>query len=195
MNFLAHAFLSGTDEKILAGNFFADFIKGKQALAGIDPAIVRGIALHRQIDAFTDTHVIVSQSKNRLRTKYRHYAGVIVDVFYDHFLARNWSEYHRQPLPAYTQAVYKTIHKYLSDSPSGFSYMFHYMEKSDWLFNYSKVEGISRALSGMSQRTPYESKMDQAVQDLKAYYDDFEKEFKSFFPELERFCLNWLEKN
>src|SRR5688572_23110697 len=109
MNFLAHAYLSGDDEHVMAGNFFADFVKGKQALQAFDTGIARGIALHRQIDSFTDTHAIVAESKKRLKPKYRHYAAVIVDVFYDHFLARNWNDYHHQPLEIYVRGVYATL--------------------------------------------------------------------------------------
>jgi acyl carrier protein phosphodiesterase len=192
MNFLAHAFLSGTDEQLLVGNFFADFIKGRAALAEFEPGIARGILLHRQIDSFTDTHPLVAQSKNRLRPKYRHYSGVIVDVFYDHFLARNWNNYHKQALEPYTLSVYRVIHRYLDSGPADFRYMFSYMEKSNWLFHYSKVEGISRALSGMAQRTPYLSKMNEAPTELISHYEKFEAEFLAFFPELQAHCTNWL---
>lgn len=192
MNFLAHAFLSGTDEKILVGNFFADFVKGKEILTTIDPLIVRGISLHRQIDSFTDTHPIVSQSKNRLRSKYRHYSGVIVDVFYDHFLAKNWSIYHDQKLEPYTQHVYSIIRQHLNEAPTDFAYMFSYMEKNNWLLGYAYVEGIRRALSGMSQRTPYLSKMEEAHEELTSHFEAFENEFKTFFPELQAHCLRWL---
>src|SRR5688572_5263038 len=98
MNFLAHAYLSPVNEKILLGNFIGDFIKGRQALNKFDPEIIRGVELHRAIDEFTDDHPTVHQSKDRLRASYRHYAGVIVDVFYDHFLATHWSLFHSDPL-------------------------------------------------------------------------------------------------
>jgi acyl carrier protein phosphodiesterase len=191
MNFLAHAYLSGEDEKLMAGNFFADFVKGKQALKLIDPDVAKGIALHRQIDAFTDTHAIVGESKKRLRPKYRHYAAVIVDVFYDHYLAKNWANYHHLPLDQYVKVVYKNINRNLHLAPPDFPFMFQYMEKGNWLLNYSKVEGIGRSLTGMSQRTMYESKMDEAVDDLINDYENFDVEFKEFFPELITFCQKW----
>src|SRR6188768_77560 len=99
MNFLAHLYLSGNDNKIMVGNFIADFVKGRVALNQFEPAIIRGIELHRAIDEYTDNHPVVTISKNRLRPTYRHYSGVIVDVFYDHFLARNWNTYHSDLLP------------------------------------------------------------------------------------------------
>lgn len=182
MNFLAHAYLSGDHPKILVGNFIADFVKGRQALSKFEQTIAKGIELHRLIDAFTDDHMIVDESKKRLRPKYRHYAAVIVDVFYDHFLAKNWNDYHPAPLADFADHVYKTIDSFHSVTPEGIHHMLPYMVSGNWLVNYSKIEGIHQALTGMSRRTPYESKMNEAVQDLRDHYALFEAEFHSFFP-------------
>jgi acyl carrier protein phosphodiesterase len=195
MNFLAHIYLSGDDQKLMVGNFIADFVKGRNALAQFEPAIVRGIELHRTIDEFTDTHPIVSESKNRLRPKYRHYSGVIVDVFYDHFLSKNWNSYHDELLSDFADQVYSTIQSFDPILPSDVKYMLPYMIKGNWLVNYSKLEGIHRALSGMSHRTPYDSKMEQAVTDLEKHYEEFGAEFKAFFPALEKCCAEWLSAN
>ena len=97
MNFLAHLYLSGDNEDLIIGNFIADMVKGRQ-IENFQEEVVKGIELHRKIDYFTDNHAIVDQSKRRLRNKYRLYSGVIVDMFYDHYLAANWSEYSRIPL-------------------------------------------------------------------------------------------------
>jgi acyl carrier protein phosphodiesterase len=195
MNFLAHLYLSGDDQKIMVGNFIADFVKGRSALAQFEPAIVRGIELHRAIDEFTDSHPTVSESKNRLRPKYRHYSGVIVDVFYDHFLSHNWLSYHTELLPDFADKAYSIIQSFEPILPQDVKYMLPYMIKGNWLVNYSKLEGIHRALSGMSRRTPYESKMEEAVADLEKHYVEFGAEFKAFFPELEQHCATWLTKN
>jgi acyl carrier protein phosphodiesterase len=188
MNFLAHQYLSGENTDLMVGNFIADFVKGKIALQGFDKEIIKGIELHRAIDEFTDTHSVVTQSKNRLRPKYRHYSGVIVDVFYDHFLAKNWQSYHTTPLTDFAENVYRTITSYDSILPENVKRMLPYMIKGNWLVNYSKTEGIHRALSGMASRSPYASKMDEAVDDLVLSYDEFQKEFETFFPELKKFA-------
>lgn len=188
MNFLAHLYLSGDNTKLMVGNFIADFVKGKTALEKFETGIVKGIELHRAIDEFTDTHPIVSQSKDRLRPKYRHYSGVIVDVFYDHFLSKNWNEYSDTLLVDYAAHAYSTIESFDAILPPDVRHILPYMKKGNWLVNYGKVEGINRALSGMAQRTPYESKMDEATGDLIKNYDDFKKEFDGFFPELKEFC-------
>lgn len=192
MNFLAHIYLSGDNQKILVGNFIADFVKGRTALAQFEPEIITGIELHRGIDEFTDSHPVVGQSKNRLRNKYRHYAGVIVDVFYDHFLARNWSSYHNELLPDYADKAYGIIQSYDSILPQDVKFMLPYMIKGNWLVNYSKLEGIHKALSGMSRRTPYESKMDESVVDLERDYEEYKKEFEEFFPQLVEFSKKFL---
>lgn len=178
----------------MVGNFIGDFVKGRNALEKFDPEIARGIQLHRSIDAFTDTHPVVTQSKNRLRPKYRHYAGVIVDVFYDHFLASNWSLYHAEPLPMYATRVYRLIESFDPILPQEVKYMLPYMVSGNWLVNYAGLEGIHRALSGMARRTSFNSKMEEAVHDLKANFDDFKKEFDAFFPELGAYCKSKIER-
>lgn len=194
MNFLAHLYLSGNDTSVMLGNFIGDFIKGKNLLEKVGSEIVRGIELHREIDFFTDQHPIVTESKKRLRPKYRHYSGVIVDVFYDHFLARNWNDYHPQLLPDYADHVYEIIQKNALLLPERVNLMMPYMIKGNWLVNYAKLEGIHRALTGMARRTPYESKMDESVVDLQENYEKFKTEFTTFFPELEKHCNDWLEE-
>lgn len=192
MNFLAHAYLSGDNEKILLGNFMGDFIKGKQALNKFDAEIIRGVELHRAIDEFTDNHPVVDESKNRLRPIYRHYAGVIVDVFYDHFLANQWSTFHHQALETFALNTYSTVGKFSAILPAGLKRMLPYMIDGNWLVGYTQIEGIHRALSGMASRTPYLSRMEHASQDLRRHYDQFNAEFQTFFPQLKAFSENWL---
>ena len=194
MNFLAHLYLSGDQPKIMVGNFIADFVKGRNVRERYEPPIALGIELHREIDFFTDQHPVVAQSKNRLRAKYRHYSAVIVDVFYDHFLANQWDKFHEQLLPDFADQAYDTLTNHLSISPEGVKFMLPYMIKGNWLVNYARLEGIHRALTGMSRRTPYESKMDEAIVDLKNHYLEFENEFHQFFPDLKSFAIEWLKK-
>ena len=193
MNFLAHIYLSGHNERVMVGNFIGDFVKGRNALAHYEREIVLGVELHRSIDQFTDTHKVVSESKNRLRPKYRHYSGVIVDVFYDHFLAKDWPNFHSELLPDFAERTYHTIEKFDPILPQAVKYMLPYMTKGNWLVNYSKVEGIHRALSGMARRTSHESKMDEAMGDLVKHYEEFRKEFYEFFPQLKLHCETWIK--
>jgi acyl carrier protein phosphodiesterase len=188
MNFLAHAYLSGESKNILMGNLIGDFIKGRKALNRYEKEVIRGVELHRAIDEFTDTHPVVRESKDRLRPKYRHYSAVIVDVFYDHFLAANWANFHAASLEEFASKTYATLSASASVLPLAFQRMLPYMIKGNWLVNYAKIDGIHRALSGMAGRTPYPSKMDRASSDLRDHYADFGDEFQRFFPELVVFC-------
>jgi acyl carrier protein phosphodiesterase len=192
LNFLAHIFLSGDRPKIMVGNFIGDFVKGKNLHERFEPEIVRGIELHRAIDEFTDDHSVVLESKKRLRAKYRHYSAVIVDVFYDHYLARNWHRYHTTDLPVYAEAAYATLNEFHAVLPDQVNQMLPYMIKGNWLVNYGRVEGIQRALTGMSRRTRFDSKMDESINDLREFYNEFEEEFLRFFPDLQQHAAAFL---
>lgn len=193
MNYLAHTYLSHNNEDILIGNFIADHVKGK-AILNFSDKIRTGIVLHREIDQFTDSHPIFLKSKKRLANKYRKYAGVIVDMFYDHFLAANWKDYTDEDLEKYTKRVYKILMKKYLILPTKTKYILPFMAKSNWLMNYGTFEGIHRALSGMAKRTPYESGMERATGDLKKDYELYKKEFREFFPEVISFSLKRIEE-
>lgn len=195
MNFLAHVYLSGNDEPAMVGNFIGDFVKGRNLTEQYGEGIARGIELHRAIDEFTDRHPIVKQSKARLWPTYRHYSAVIVDIFYDHYLAAGWSTYSDEPLEKYAERVYAIMARHDPILPEQVRHMLGYMSRGNWLVGYSYVEGIRRALTGMSRRATFESKMEQAVIDLKLHYEEFQSDFGQFFPELEAFSANWRSKN
>ena len=195
MNFLAHLYLSGDNDKIKLGNFIGDFVKGKDLTERFGKEIAKGIALHREIDWFTDHHETVKESKVRLREKYRHYSGVIVDIFYDHFLAKHWSDYSEEFLPDYAERCYSMIQAHDPILPQDVKFMMPYMMKGNWLVNYAKLEGIHRALSGMARRARFDSKMDEAIEDLRKNYTEFESEFNVFFPQLKTFSADWIKTN
>lgn len=192
MNFLAHAYLSGENSKVLLGNFMGDFIKGRQALNELEPEMIRGVELHRAIDEFTDNHPIVHESKQRLRSRYRHYASVIVDVYYDHFLAVHWKRYHGEPLESFAASTYDTVQKFPQFLPLPFRNMLPYMISGNWLVGYRDISGIHRALSGMASRTSYDSHMEHASEELRKHYQKFQDEFLMFFPKLKAFAEEWL---
>ncbi|CAM1371456.1 ACP phosphodiesterase [Tenacibaculum litopenaei] len=193
MNFLAHLYLSADNTEIMIGNFIADHIKGSK-FTQYTPDIQRGIRLHRAIDSFTDTHDIVRQSKRRLDKRYGHYSGVIIDIFYDHFLAINWRQYSEIPLETYVQSVYRLLNQHLDILPVKTQEMLPYMIKYNWLYNYQFAKGIQEVLNGMNRRTQGKSKMNLASQDLLEHYDDFNKDFKLFFEHLREHSIKTLEE-
>ncbi|NQX76905.1 acyl carrier protein phosphodiesterase [Gilvibacter sp.] len=183
MNYLAHIYLSGGDPEVTVGNFIADAVKGKDYL-NYSEGIQRGIILHRAIDTFTDSHPIVKQSSKRLHKKYGHYSGVIVDILYDHFLAANWSDYSDQPLDQYVQAFYDLLQAHHDIVPERIQKIMPIMFAHNWLLSYATVEGIGKILFQMNRRTKNRSKMNFAILELEAHYDEFYEEFTTFFAEL-----------
>jgi acyl carrier protein phosphodiesterase len=183
MNFLAHIYLSGNDDEIIIGNFIADHVKGSGTKKFSDK-IQAGIKLHREIDKFTDAHPEFLKSKKRLAETYRKYAGVVVDMYYDHFLSANWSDYSEEDLDTYTHRIFKIISKRYLILPFKTQQILPFMVKSNWLKAYGSFEGLNRALSGMARRTPFNSKMEHAVDDLKKDYSKYQDEFRVFFPQI-----------
>ena len=183
MNFLAHLYLSKDNKNILIGNFISDAIKGKQ-YKKYPKEIQVGILLHREIDTFTDTHPIVKKSMRRLNKRYRHYNGVIIDILYDHFLAKNWSNYSEIPLELYAENIYSFLNKNIATFPDELQHLLPNMIQYNWLVNYASLEGIERVLKGMNKRTKGISQMDLAIEDLKLHYTEFEQDFTLYFEEL-----------
>ena len=183
MNFLAHIYLSGENDLITIGNFIADGIKGKD-YKKYPRDVQTGILLHREIDTYTDTHDTVRQSTRRLHDKYGHYSGVIVDILYDHFLAKNWIKYSSIPLDLYVQLFYDSLETHYDLLPIKIKQMIPFMVTNNWLLSYASVDGISRVLDGMNRRTKNRSGMNQAINELEAFYRQFENEFSEFFNEL-----------
>ncbi len=183
MNFLAHIYLSFDDDEIALGNFMADSIRGNK-FKHLPQMVQKGILLHREIDTYTDAHAIPKKSSKRLHKNYSHYSRVIVDIFYDHFLAKNWENYSKVPLKIYVDRFYDLLEENFEMLPQGVQRMMPYMIADNWLYNYSKMKGIARVLNGMNRRTKNKSKMNFAILDLEEHYDDFESEFTEFFEEL-----------
>ena len=189
MNYLAHFFLSGNSPDLLIGNFIADSVKGNKH--NLYPeGIQKGILMHRSIDHFTDTHAVTARSKARLRARFNHYSGVITDVFYDHFLARDWNQFSDETLAVYADRIYSFLELHSDDFPEKPRFMLPFMKEHNWLLAYSEIEGIRTVLTGMSRRTKFESGMEFAADALEENYKLFEEDFRDFFPEI----VNFTEK-
>lgn len=183
MNYLAHIYLSNDNEDIQLGNFFADSVKGKTYL-NYPLEIQKGILLHRFIDSFTDDHAQFRKSKRRLDPRYGLYKGIIIDIFFDHFLAKNWAEYSSRSLRDFTQQFYRNLKGNFDLLPERTKGMVPYLIDQNWLESYAKFEGIEAVLKGMNRRTQNRSKMDLAMTDLHLHYPYFEEDFSIFFPDL-----------
>ena len=193
MNYLAHIYLSGENDLVTIGNFIADSVKGKD-YKNYPIDIQTGILLHRNIDTFTDSHKTVRKSTKRLHEKYGHYSGIIVDMLYDHFLAKNWNKYSNISLKDYVESFYDSLEKHYELLPVRIQKMMPYMMANNWLVSYASIEGVSKALEGMNRRTKNRSSMNEAVNELEEFYSAFENEFTFFFDELIEFSKQKLEE-
>jgi acyl carrier protein phosphodiesterase len=186
MNYLAHIYLSENDQLIALGNFMADEIKGR-TYDIYNARIKVGILLHRQIDSFTDHDETARISKRRLNERYGHYSGIIIDILYDHFLARNWHLYSEIPLEKFVSDFYRFLEERYKILPNRIQHLAPYMIKDNWLVNYANFEGIEKVLTGMNKRTKMRSHMDLAINDLKENYSELENDFFIFFDKLKIF--------
>jgi len=192
MNYLAHLYLSFGNEEIMVGNFIADAVKGKQ-IHHFHGKIQEGIRLHRMIDEFTDNHPVVYKSKSRIRTNYKKYAGVVIDMFYDHFLAANWQDFSEDSLLFFTKRSYQTLFRHYFIMPVRMKKILPAMAAGNWLASYEKIDNIGLALMGMARRTKFETGFENGANDLKLHYIELFDDFNNFFPELISFskdCLN-----
>jgi len=187
MNFLAHIYLSGDNEMLKIGNFMADSIHGKRYLE-YSGDLQKGILLHRYIDTFTDAHPIYRKSKHRFHEKYGHYAGVIMDIVYDHFLAKNWNSYFDQNLEIYAANFYSLLNENYDILTPKTQNLLPYMIDQNWLVQYASLEGLEIILFQMDYRTKHRVNMQEAIVEVRIFYTELETEFTLFFEELQLHC-------
>jgi acyl carrier protein phosphodiesterase len=193
MNFLAHAYLSFNQPKVLVGNLLGDFVRGNIE-EQFERDIVTGIMLHREIDSYTDKHPLVKEAQELLKPKFLKYSPVITDMYFDYFLAKNWHKYSEETLYDFAQSVYILLESEKEILPEKSLLPFKYMKKEDWFVNYGTIRGIQRSFNGLSYRTSFVSKMELAPSFLQENYAIFESYFEKFFEELILFSKNKLEQ-
>lgn len=183
MNFLAHLYLSDDNSDSIVGNFIADHVKGNRIELYSDE-IKSAIRFHRTIDQFTDSHAVVQETLKHLRPEFRKYSGVVLDMYYDHFLAANWNKWSSESLTDFTRRMFRTLNSRFSILPQRSQYILPYMIAENWLLNYKNFDGLNRALSGISSRTKFYSNLENATNHLKGNYTTYEDSFNQFFPDL-----------
>ncbi|MCU0325300.1 MAG: acyl carrier protein phosphodiesterase [Spirosomaceae bacterium] len=196
MNYLAHLFLSGDEEEVIVGNMMEDFIVGTiehPRNQHLSERIKVGIELHRLIDVFMDTHDSVKSCKSVLYPKYHKYSSVIIDVFFDHFLAKYWEKYTKEDFKYFRGRIYEAFENHWEILPKPMQPTIESMIHHDWLKNYSEFWGIERALQNVSKRAKHDSGMENAVVDLKQNYELIQRSFEDFFPKMMNECSNFLK--
>ncbi|TAJ06810.1 DUF479 domain-containing protein [Marinilabiliaceae bacterium JC017] len=191
MNFLAHLYLSNDNPQIQIGNFIGDYVKGRQ-YTKYPELVQNGILLHRKIDYFTDRHPLVKKSAVRLTPYYGRYSGIIIDMFYDHFLAANWSQYHPIPLKQFVTNVHKLLLINYFKLPSEVKRFLPFLIKNRRLENYKYIHGIERSLEIMSNYSSLPAQTHHAIRLLNEHYDSFHEEFAMFIKEVREMSLQEL---
>ena len=181
MNYLAHVYLSGDDDEIKVGNFIGDYVKGK-TYTQYPELVQKGILIHRNIDTFTDSHPIVHRSKSHLSLKYHKYAGIIIDIFYDHFLANEWKNFSKEPLKVFVYGFYETLISHFALLPKRVKQFLPIFILNNWLESYLTTKGIGIVLHRMSKRTSLPDYSKFAITELEQNYDQYRADFYEYFP-------------
>ena len=188
MNYLAHLFLAGDSAESMIGNLAGDFVKGPLH-DRFSPAITAGIVMHRRIDAFTDAHPEVAAFRRVLIPEIGHYARVVADVFFDHFLASNWSRYSGETLEAFLARTYATIDPHIDELPGRLAFVYPRLRDEQWMLSYASLEGIHTSLLYLSRRLSRRPRLETSVHHLTDSRDILEHHFARFFPDVHRFAI------
>ena len=191
MNFLAHALLAGESPALVVGGVVGDWIKGPLP-AGLPEDLARGVALHRAIDVFAETHPAFCASRARMSAGRRRYAGVLVDIFYDHLLARDWARYRGDGLGSYCALVYRQIADRRHHLPASAHHALELMAREDWLQSYGGLEGIADVLARMARRARQPNPLAGGEADFVAAAEGFERDFRDWLPDAQHFVADWL---
>jgi len=183
MNFLAHLFLSCEQEELLVGNFLADFIKNR-ALETYPAGIQAGVRLHRKIDQYTDNHPMVTRGVHRLHPYHHKYAPVIVDVFYDYLLVKNWDRYTTEEFIPFTKRMYKILEEHKPLMPPKIQLRLSNMIAGDWLIGYGEFGGLAFTFDRMKFRLSKPEQLENVIENLQKYLVEFDEEFNAFFPDI-----------
>ncbi len=194
MNYLAHSFLSFQNTDLIIGNFIADSIQGNR-FDGLTEGIIKGIKLHRKIDVFTDSHPIFLTSKHRFSKDFDKYSGVLMDIIYDHYLAKNFEQYSSLSLQNHADGIYDILKNNYDFLPEHAKRFYGYMTERNILFHYSSIEGIQTVLTHLSNRIRNRFELQLAIPILEANYQEIEEEFFIFFKDLQAFCKEQPELN
>lgn len=196
MNYLAHVFVSHATPAAITGAILGDFVKGRPP-EHWNPEVTAAIRLHRAVDRYTDQHPAVAASRAQISPERRRFAGVLVDIFYDHFLARHWSHYHGRPLAEFTRSVYAVLLPQHARLPERLQRVLPRMAADDWLASYADVAAVQAALGGIARRFRYPERAQvlcTGAADLRRSYAVLEEHFSEFIPQLVAFARAYAEK-
>jgi acyl carrier protein phosphodiesterase len=187
MNFLAHLFLGPQDPQQALGSVLGDFVRGPVAKLELPQGVREGIWLHRRIDSFTDAHPLISVSKTRVSPVRRRYAGIMIDMFYDHLLARHWESFSDQSIEEFTRGMYALLLKQRDVIPANAWPVISRMVEHDWLTSYARLSNLHQALDNIALRLRRSNPLPGSADELERDYAGFEADFLAFMPQVMAF--------
>ena len=194
MNFLAHALLAGELETDRIGGVFGDFVKGLLP-AGLPEPLASGVALHRAIDSFAESHPAFMRSRARISVERRRVGGVLVDLFYDHLLASRWDRYASLPLETFAASVYRSFDAHLPALPANAAVVAEKMRATDWLTSYREVAATAQAIDRMAiHRLRRPSTLGGGIAEFLADTEGFSKDFEAFIADAIVFAADWRQR-
>ena len=182
MNYLAHAYLSFDMGELLVGNFIADTVKGK--IDKYSDGIQQGIRMHHQIDEFTDNNAYFKNSVSLINHDFGLYATIIVDMFYDHFLAANWAKFSDEPLEIYSRKVYASVLAHYTEVPWRMKRMLVHMMHSNWLLYYRNADSFKHFFKGLAFRTRFAPDLHKAADEIHIHYQALNRDFLLFMDDM-----------
>lgn len=191
MNFLAHSYLSFSEEQ-LVGNMIADFVKNRD-VARLPESIQKGIKLHRAIDTFTDAHPLIHEAKAPFRPLVRLYSGAFVDVAFDYFLANDTTENSQREWQEHSQRVYAVLRRYEEFLPEVFKKVLDKMQQDDWLYNYRNEWGIEYSFRNVVNKAQFLDKTTNVFPAFLANKDFLREKYEIFFPEIKSFAQDFVD--
>lgn len=194
MNFLAHAYLAAPDEALIAGGVIGDWIKGPLDRQPLPAGLLRGVALHRAIDAFADRNEAFLRSRARISAARRRWSGVFIDMYYDHLLAAGWDDWNDRPLADFTAQTYLALDRQAAQLAPEVNRVMALMTSEDWLGSYASIDGLAAVLGRMGRRVRQPNPLAEGVDELIAQRAEFAADFAEFLPAAQAFVADWINR-
>ncbi len=184
LNYLAHLFLAGPSDASRVGNLLGDFVKGtpESLQDQFPPEVIAGIMMHRRLDRFTDDHEAFLKARQLLAPERRRFAGIVIDIFFDHFLTVHWDKFADHPLPEFLEEIYSTLLRRPEWLSPQLARIVPRMKDENWLHSYGTIEGLSLTFHRIARRSPRITPIRESPDDLVAHYHSFDRAFHDFFP-------------
>ncbi|MGN2243368.1 ACP phosphodiesterase [Frateuria sp. GZRR33] len=190
MNHLAHALLAGADGERVLGGVLGDFVRGAPD-PSLPGGVREGIALHRAIDGYTDRHPEVLAARALFEPPYRRYAGIALDMWFDHLLARDFGRWSTLPLTGFSSSLRELLRRQDALLPPTARRFAHYMQANDLPAAYADPVVLDRALAGIGQRLQRDNPLGRMLPVLQETDAPLQARFDAFFPQLQRFAHAW----